>query len=136
MPQVFTGKVAIPGDKIQDYLKMLEVAEKQREPFRNSLIELNDEFHEHLLTKFQPKTAGKHTMVVELFIEFLCRHTDVTRIEDITRGMANTHFKKWWKKKVWDSTTPEQISVALKKFFTFLAMEKGIVNEKVLQSFK
>ncbi|WP_153304572.1 hypothetical protein [Desulfonatronum thiodismutans] len=50
--------------------------------------------------------------------------------------MANTHFKKWWKKKVWDSTTPEQISVALKKFFTFLANEKGIVHEKVLQSFK
>lgn len=136
MPQVFTGKIAIPGDKIQDYLKMLEEAEKQREPFRNSLNELNDEFHEHLLTKFQPKTARKHAMVVELFIEFLCRHTDVTRIEDITRGMANTHFKKWWKKKVWDSTTPEQISVALKKFFTFLANEKGIVNEKVLQSFK
>ncbi len=136
MPQVFTGKVAIPGDKIQDYLKMLEEAEKQREPFRNALKELNDEFHDHLLTKFQPKTARKHTMVVEMFIEFLCRHTDVMQIEDITRGMANTHFKKWWKKKVWDSTTPDQISVALKKFFTFLADEKGIVNEKVLHSFK
>ncbi len=50
MPQVFTGKVAIPGDKIQDYLKMLEEAEKQREPFRKSLNELYDEFHDYLLT--------------------------------------------------------------------------------------
>lgn len=136
MPQVFTGKVAIPGDKIQDYLKMLEEAEKQREPFRTALTALNDEFYEHLLTKFKQNTARKHTMIVEMFIEFLFRHTDVMRVEEITRGMANTHFKKWWKKKVWDSTTPEQISVALKKFFTFLANEKGIVNEKVLQSFK
>ncbi|SMP63911.1 hypothetical protein SAMN06295888_11160 [Desulfonatronum zhilinae] len=116
MPQVFTGKVAIPGDKIQDYLKMLEEAEKQREPFRNALLGLNDEFHEHLLKKFKPVTVRRHTMIVELFIEFLCRHTDVMQIEDITRGMVNTHFKKWWKKKVWDSTTPEQITAAMKKF--------------------
>jgi hypothetical protein len=26
------------------------------------------------------------------------------------------HFKQWWKKKVWDSTTPDQLRVALKKF--------------------
>jgi site-specific recombinase XerD len=97
---------------------------------------LNEEFHEHLLTKFKRNTARKHTMIVDLFIEFLCRHTDVERVEDITRGMANTYFKTWWKNKVWDSTTPEQIRVALKKFFTFLAKEKGMVNEKVMNSFK
>jgi hypothetical protein len=97
---------------------------------------LNEEFHEHLLTKFKRNTARKHTMIVDLFIELLCRHTDVERVEDITRGMANTHFKQWWKKKVWNSMTPEQIRVSLKKFFTFLANEKGMVNEKVLHSFK
>jgi hypothetical protein len=48
--------------------------------------------------------------------------------------MVNTHFKQWWKRKVWDSTTPDQLKVALKKFFTFLAAEKGIVNEKVLKA--
>jgi site-specific recombinase XerD len=136
MAKVYTGKVAIPGDKIQDYLKLMEEAEKQRQPFRDMLNELNDEFYDYLEAKFTPKTARKHTGVVELFTEFLCRHTDVERLEDVTRGMANTHFKQWWKRKVLDSTTPEQITVALKKFFTFLASEKGIVNEKVLKSFK
>lgn len=136
MAKVYTGKIAIPGDKIQDYLKLMEEAEKEREPFRNALNELNLEFYEHLLTKFKPKTANKHAGIVDLFIDFICRQTDVEQIEDITRGMANTHFKQWWKRKVWDSTTPDQLSLALKKFFTFLANEKGIVNEKVLKSFK
>lgn len=136
MPQVFTGKVAIPGDKIQDYLKLMEEAEKQREPFRLAMQEYNQDFYEHLLQKFKKPTAMKHYGVVAMFIDFLCNYTDVRHVEEVTRGMANTHFKKWWKKKVWDSTTPEQISVSLKKFFTFLANEKGIVNEKVLQSFK
>jgi site-specific recombinase XerD len=58
----------------------------------------------------------------------------VEKIEDITRGMVNTHFKKWWKRKVWDSTTSDQLLVALRKFFVFLAEDKGIVNEKVLKA--
>ncbi len=136
MAKVHTGKIVVSGANIQDYLKLLQEAERQREPFRNAMDELNEEFHEHLLTRFKRNTARKHTMIVDLFIEFLCRHTDVERVEDITRGMANTHFKNWWKKKVWNSMTPEQIRVSLKKFFTFLANEKGMVNEKVLNSFK
>jgi len=48
--------------------------------------------------------------------------------------MVNTHFKNWWKRKVWDSTTPDQLRVALRKFFVFLAENKGIVNAKVLKA--
>jgi len=62
-----------------------------------------------------------------------CGYTDVESIEEITRGMVNTHFKQWWKRKVWNSTTPDQLTVALRKFFTFLATEKGIVNEKAMK---
>jgi len=40
MAKVYTGKVAIPGDKIQEYLKLLEEAEKEREPFRRQLVQL------------------------------------------------------------------------------------------------
>ena len=61
---------------------------------------------------------------MHLFIDFLCGYTDVEDINDITKGMVNTHFKQWWKRKVWDSTTPEQLKVALNKFFIFLANEK------------
>ncbi len=133
MAKVYTGKVAIPGDKIEEYLKLMEEAEKRKEPFRQQMTKLSEEFHESLLAKFSERTARKHSFVVELFIDFICRNTDVERVEDITRGMVNTHFKQWWKRKVWDSTTPDQITVALKKFFIFLATEKGIVNEKAMK---
>ncbi len=136
MPQVFTGKVMIPGDKIDEYFKLMEQAEKEREPFRQYLNKLSDEFDDYLSMKYGIKTVRKHSGIISMFIEFICRYTDVQNIEDITRGMVNTHFKKWYKRKVWDSATPDDIRVALKKFFQFLEQEKGIKNMKVLESFK
>lgn len=133
MAKVYTGKVVIPIDNIEDYIKVLAEVEKQREPFRRMMNDLNNDFHDYLLQKFSKSTARKHSTVIDLFIEFICRQTDVENIEDITRGMVNTHFRQWWKRKVLDSTTPDQLKVALKKFFTFLAAEKGIVNEKALK---
>jgi len=134
MAKVYTGKVIIPGDKIDEFFKVMKKAEEKREPFRQSLLKLNQEFHQFLLTKYSERTARKHISIVELFIDFICRQTDVERIEEITRGMVNTHFKKWWKRKVWDSTTPDELRVALKKFFVFLSEEKNIVNEKALKA--
>jgi site-specific recombinase XerD len=122
-----------PGDKIEEYFKLLAEAEKLREPLRRRMKELNEEFYDHLLVKYSERTARKHSTVVDLFIEFICKQTDVESIEEITQGMANTHFRQWWKRKVWDSTTPDQLRVALKKFFTFLAAPKGIVNDKALK---
>jgi len=133
MAKVYTGKVVIPVENIEQYLKLQAQAELQRAPLRRRMTELNDAFYEHLLQKFSEKTARKHTAIVELFIEFICNQTDVEQIEEITQGMVNTHFRQWWKRKVWDSTTPEQLKVALKKFFTFLATEHDIVSEKALK---
>jgi site-specific recombinase XerD len=98
------------------------------------LNKLKEQFYGHLLEKYSERTARKHTSVVDLFIEFICRHTDVESIEEITRGMVNTYFKQWWKRKVWDSTTPDQLRVALNNFFSFLATKKGISNDKVLKA--
>ena len=136
MAQVFTGKVAIPGDKIEEYLKAMEEAEKAREPFRRYLTDLNREFADYLSKKYTRRTASKHSGIVEIFIEFVCRHTDVEKIEDITKGIANSYFRNWYKKKVWDSSTESDLRVAIKKFFQFLATEKEIENRKVLDSFK
>ena len=133
MAKVYTGKVSIPGDKIDEFLQIMKETEERREPFRQFMTHLNEEFHDSLVAKFSERTAQKHSFIVEMFIEFVCRHTDVERIEDITKGMVNTHFKQWWKRKVWDSTTPDQITASLKKFFLFLAQEKGIVNEKAMK---
>ena len=43
MAKVYTGKVAIPGDKFEGYLKLMEEAQKEREPFRRRLIEINED---------------------------------------------------------------------------------------------
>jgi hypothetical protein len=136
MARVYTGKLAIPADKIGEYLRLVEEAEKQREPFRRQLVELNEAFYEHLLGKVSERTARKHSGIVDLFIDFICRQTDAERIEEITSGMVNTHFRQWWHRKVLDSTTPDQLRVALKKFFTYLAAEKGIVNDKALKGLR
>lgn len=132
--RVITGKVVIPGDKIEDYLKALAEAEKAREPFRWRLEGLREEFSSYLAAKYAKKTVSKHTWIVEMFVEFICRQTDVGTIEEITRGMVNTHFRQWYRRKVLDSATPDELRGALKKFFQFLETEKGISNPKVLEA--
>jgi hypothetical protein len=50
---------------------------------------LNAEFASYLAAKYVPKTVRKHTSIVDMFIEFICGHTDVEQLEEITRGMVN-----------------------------------------------
>lgn len=136
MAKVFTGKVVIPGDKIAEYFALLEAAEKEREPFKQLLEQLNQEFADFLAAKYVVKTVRKHTGIVDMFIEFICRNTDVEKIEDITKGMVNSQFRSWYKRKVWDSATESDLHVALKKFFQFLATEKGTTHQKILDALK
>ena len=136
MAKVYDGRVVIPGAKIEEYFKIMKEEEQKREPFRQYLLQLNNDFDEFLSDQFTERTVRKHINIIALFIEFICRQNDVEKIEDITKGMVKTHFKKWWKRKVWDSTTPDQLRASLKKFFLFLKKEKKIVNEKVLIALK
>ena len=136
MPQVYTGNVVIPGDQIDAYLEALQEAETARAPFRSKLNGLKTEFGNHLASKYSKRTVAKHTGIIELFIDFLCDYTDVMAIEDITRGIVNSQFRSWYKRKVWDSTGSDELRVALKKFFQFLDQHKRIRNEKVLTALK
>ncbi|WP_019502057.1 site-specific integrase [Pseudanabaena sp. PCC 6802] len=136
MARVFTGRVVIPGNKIDEYFAALQTAEAARAPFKQSLEQLNQEFADFLGAKYVAKTVRKHTGIVDMFIEFICRYTDVEKIDDITKGMVNSQFRSWYKRKVWDSATESDLRVALKKFFQFLAAEKGIVNQKALDALK
>ena len=136
MAKVFTGKIAIPGDKIEEYFKALQEAEEAREPFKNYLQNLNEEFYDYLLTKYSDRTAAKHSGIVDMFIEFVYRQTDVEKIEDITRGIANTYFRTWYKRKVLYPAKQNELKIALRKFFQFLFSEKEIENKKVLDSLK
>ena len=104
------------------------------EPFRKMLEGLNQEFEAYLTEQFSVRTARKHSCKVALFIDFLCWNTDVKSIDEITRGIANSHFRKWYMSKIGDCSENE-LKSAIKKFFHFLAEKKGLKNEKVLMSF-
>jgi hypothetical protein len=136
MPRVFTGEVVIPADQLDAHFAALAEAEAARKPFRSQLTGLKSAFEHALAAQYSHKTARKHAGIVEVFIDFLCDYTDVTAIEDITKGMANSDFRRWYKTKVWDSTTSDDLRVALRRFFRFLDQEKGIRNQRVLDSFR
>lgn len=136
MPRVFTGKIMIPADKMDEYFQALEEAEAKRKPFRDYLESVESEFSGYLSQKYTPRTVRKHSHIIQMFIEFLCSYTDVEKLEDVTKGMANSHFKKWYRRKVWDSSTDNDIKVAVKKFFQFLDTEKGIKNAKAVSGLK
>lgn len=121
---------------MEEYLQALAEGEKEREPFRRHLRELNKEFRNYLTARYSKRTADRHSSIVWLFIEFLTGYTDVQSIEEITRGMVNTHFQRWYRRKVLVSSTPDDLRVALKKFFQFLEAEKGISNPRVLRALK
>jgi len=135
MAKIFTGATLIPGDKIEDYLQAMGKYEKEMEPFRKMLEGLNQEFEAYLTEQFSVRTARKHSCKVALFIDFLCWNTDVKSIDEITRGIANSHFRKWYMSKIGDCSENE-LKSAIKKFFQFLAEKKDIRNEKVLMSFR
>ena len=136
MPKVFTGKVMIPAERLDEYLEALAAAETAREPFRRYLAELLSDFTTYLAEQYSERTVRKHSWTVEVFLDFLCRHTDVERLEDVTRGIVNTHFRRWYRGHVLDAATPNDLRVALRKFFHFLATAKGIQNPKVWDALK
>ena len=82
MPQIFTGKVVIPGEQLPQYLAALAETEEARAPFRRHLEGLNEAFGAWLAAKYTRKTILKHTGGVELFIDFLCDYTDLERLEE------------------------------------------------------
>ena len=134
MARVFRGKIAIPGDQMEAYFQALERFEKDKEPTRKQLEQCARDFELVLTQQYAPKTVRKHMAIIALFIDFVCWNTDVCRIEEITRGIANSYFRQWYLSKVGDRTESE-LKTAIKKFFQFLDQDKGITNEAVLKSF-
>ncbi len=135
MARVVTGTIEIPGEKLSEYLQALEEAEQASAPFRKQLERFNREFERSLQAKFSARTARKHASIIEMFIEFVCWQTDVRSIDQITRGIANSSFRKWYRSKTGEGSESE-LKTAVKKFFQFLDKEKGITNEVVLKSFQ
>ena len=135
MARVFRGKMAIPGDQMETYFEALEQFEHAKAPMRTQLEQCARDFTRTLAQQYTPETVRKHAAIIALFIDFVCWDTDVRHIEEITRGIANSAFRQWYRRKVGDRTESE-LKTAIKKFFHFLDREKGITNEAVLNSFQ
>jgi len=135
MAEVFRGKVAIPGEQIEAYFEALEQFEIDKQSMRQQLEQCARDFEQALAKQYTPKTVRKHIAIIALFIDFLCWDTDVRQLEEITRGIANSYFRQWYRRKVGDRTESE-LKTTMKKLFQFLDREKGITNEAVLKSFQ
>jgi site-specific recombinase XerD len=135
MTRVFRGKIAIPGDQIETYFQALEQFEHDKAPLRKQLEQCARDFERLLAQQYVPKTVRKHMAILALFIDFVCWDTDVRRIEEITRGIANSAFRQWYRRKVGDRTESE-LKTTIKRFFQYLDRNKGITNEAVLKSFQ
>jgi len=106
----------------------------ENQEFRRHIETLHTEFAQYLAQHLSQRTVRKHSHVIGLFVDFVCFDCGVGHIQEITRGMANSSFRKWYMSKVGDVTECE-VKVAIRKFFQFLDAEKGITNEAVLKSF-
>jgi len=139
MARIFQGKIAIPGDQIEAYLEALGQFAHEKAPLRTQLEHYARDFAHALAQQYGPKTVRKHQLIIDLiidlFIDFVCWDTDVRRLEEITRGLANSAFRQWYRRNVGDRTESE-LKTAIKKFFQFLAREQGLTNEAVLKSFQ
>ena len=135
MPEVYTGKVVIPGDKLDEFLELMKQAEEERKPFVEKCEATRDEFYDYLVDEkgLTKRTADRHCDVIYLFNEFLARQTDVGDYSEVTKGIANTHFKQWYKRKVLGGVSLEKIPISIRKFFVFLKEKKGIHNKKILE---
>jgi|GEM_PF-443092 len=126
MAQVSSERNSIPGDQIDHCIEAPSDRETEFQPLRHQLQGLNTEFEHFLSYSFTPKTVRKHSGVIQIFIDYLEWDTDVTSIEDITRGIANSYFRTWYLNGANDLRESE-LKTSIKKFFRFLAEQKNIV---------
>jgi transposase len=74
-------------------------------------------------------------MPLQVFCDYLGDETTVTHLEQVTKGMVNSGFRRWYHQKVWDRTSDSELRTTLRKFFRFLAT-KGIENVRVIEALR
>ncbi len=131
MPKVIVGDVEF--ESVDEYLAALKAWEEHRAPFKDQAEMLTDEFADCLHKQgLSRRTINKHQMNIEMFIVYLTQYTDADDFATVRKGMVNTEFFQWYRRKVLNRCDPASLKSTTKKFFKFLAEEKGIYNEKVL----
>jgi hypothetical protein len=67
-----------------------------------------------------------------MFVVYLTQYTDADDLATVRKGVVNTEFIRWYRRKVLNRCDPASLQSTTKRFFKFLAEKKGIRNEKVL----
>ena len=131
MTKVRAGNVEF--ESINDYLAAMEAWEEHRAPFKAQAEALADEFIKDLRRQgLSERTIRKHGQNIEIFIVYLTQYTDADDFATVRRGVVNTEFFRWYRRKVLDRIDQASLKSTTKKFFKFLAERKGIYNERVL----
>lgn len=99
------------------------------EKFRQELKLYLVEFEKFLQQTLKPRTIYQHTLVIDALIDFLCFDCNVSHFEEICRSMVCSRFRQWYCSNIADRTE-SQVNSSVKKFFSFLIFEKGIIINK------
>ena len=131
MTKVYAGNAQF--DSVEEYLSALEAWEQHRAPFKEKAERLSDEFIDYLEEQgLSKRTIRKHSQNIEIFIVYLTQYTDADDLATVRKGVVNTEFFRWYRRKVLHRMNQASLKSTSKKFFKFLAERKGIYNEKVL----
>jgi hypothetical protein len=74
---------------------------------------------------------SKHDQNIEIFIVYLTQYTDADDFTTVRKGVVNTEFFRWYRRKVLNRLDQASLQSTTKKL-KFLAERKDIYNEKVL----
>jgi site-specific recombinase XerD len=131
MPKVIVGDLEF--ESVDEYIAALQAWEEHRAPFKSQAEMLGDEFVDSLHKQgLSMRTVRKHQMNIEMFIVYLTQYTDADDFATVRKGVVNTGFLQWYRRKVLDRCDPASLKSTTRKFFKFLAEEKDIHNETVL----
>lgn len=130
------GRIEIRADQLEQYFTALAEIEQQRAPFQRHLRGLQGDFTRSLARRYSKRTVRKHRYILGLFLDFICDETQIVSLEQVTKGMVNSGFRRWCRSKVGDQTTDNEIRATLRKFFQFLNRKKGIANVRALEALR
>ena len=131
MTKVHVGNIEF--ENLEDYFAALEAWEEHRAPFKAQAEALLDEFVEYLHKQgLSKRTIRKHGQNIDMFIAYLTQYTDVDDFATVRKGVVNTEFFRWYRRKVLNRLDKDSLKSSTIKFFKFLAEQKDIYNEKVL----
>ncbi|MDY7078339.1 MAG: site-specific integrase [Chloroflexota bacterium] len=131
MTKIYASNVEF--ESIEDYLAAMEAREQRRAPFKAEAETLADEFIDYLDEQgLSKRTIRKHSQNIEIFIVYLTQYTDTDDLATVRKGVVNTEFFRWYRRKVLNRMNQASLQSTTKKFFKFLAERKDIYNEKIL----